>query len=255
MTFKQFNTLLKAQFTLMLNMGTLYSVDTNEEQLTEVYLSGFKNDPVFRCDEASQHDCRNCFKFLRDMGHAIVLDENNNIVTLFDFEIEDEIYAPVAKAMSEFIKSRTITNIFLLEFKELFKAPYEAGVKKNNTDFAVGMPVNYKRYTDEEAALYPDTVEVDKQYEFHHLHARVPAQYVNTTNASIASLMAEKRDIVSVFARGMREVSIETLEIVQDLAERGALRDGGTYLPGIKAYIQLKNEYLVSEESTRANWC
>lgn len=95
----------------------LYNTSADPEKLKEVYLSAFEDgtDPMFR--ERTEHNCNCCLKFLSKIG-GVVTYIDGKIVTLWDFEI-DGIYAPVVKALREYVLSCSVGLPYLSEEAEI----------------------------------------------------------------------------------------------------------------------------------------
>ena len=121
---KKFNEKIQAQFSKMCATGKLFRVDLSGQQVWDLYLKSFDNDPTFRDPNSSTHACNTCNNFIRRYGNIVSIDENYKTMTIFDVDAEDE-FIPVAKALSEALKKATITEVFFETFEELNKLPYE----------------------------------------------------------------------------------------------------------------------------------
>jgi len=251
---KAFNKKVQEQFNLMSQTGKLFRVELTGQQIWDLYLSSFtkENDPVFRDPASSVHNCNHCKNFIRRYGNIVSVDENYNIVTMFDV-VADEEFENTAKVLSAAIKSSKITEVFFETFNELNSLPYESCVKSNAV-FQLGVVSNPKRYTKEEAEKF-GVVKPNEVRTFNHIHLFIDKAFVDASGNSVESLMGNYRDAKNVFQRAMETISLDTLKLVKDLINQGSLLDGITHLYKIEQVIPLKEEYDNLPASQRDNWC
>lgn len=245
---------LQEQFNKMCATGKLFRADVSGQVVWDTYLSNFSDeeDPVFRDPQASSHNCNNCKNFVRRYGNIVALDENLNLMTIFDVEAVDE-YANTIANLSEMIRSHKIENVFFETFMELNSLPYEVCSKSMNK-FKLGTEKNHKRYTKAEAEMY-GVVKADEIRTFHHLVLTLPAQYVDQTGSSIESIMAQYRSDKEVFKRAMDEIPSDTLELVKDLINQGSLLNGDAHIKKVETMLELKKLYDTIPVAIRDNWC
>ncbi len=209
-----------------------------------MYIGGFtaEENPIFRDPNSTFHNCNLCKNFIRRYGNIVSLDENYNIITMFDaamFITGD--YAGVAKAMSKALKATPIKEVFFETFNELNELPYEV-CKKSNTLFKLGIDKNTKRYTAEEAAVF-GVVKANETKTFNHLHLFTSNKFVDASGDSVETIMGKYRDAKNVFQRAMQEIPLDTLTLVKDLINQGSLLNGTTHLYKIEEFLPLKKEY------------
>lgn len=248
----EFNKKIKIQFEQMCKFGKLFRVSITGKELWDVYLSSFENDPVFRDPESSYHNCNLCSNFVRRYGNIVAISENYEIMSLFDFEIDGE-YQNVAKSLSNEVKSSQIKDVFFETYSELNSLNYEK-CNKSASKFRLGLDKNHKIYNKEEAEKF-GVVKDGEVRVFNHLHLDLPKEYVDMSNKSIESLMAEYRDAKNVFQRAMEEITLDTLNLVKDLINQGSLLDGTTHLYKVEQFIPLKKEYNELSTKDKDNWC
>lgn len=53
-------------------------------------MRGFGEDPVFRDPQSSEHNCNTCRNFFERYGNIVAVDEDLNIITMYDGETSDE---------------------------------------------------------------------------------------------------------------------------------------------------------------------
>lgn len=252
---KTFQKQLQQQFMKMCETGKLFRSSVSGSKIWEIYLRAFdpKDDPIFRDPASSTHNCNLCHNFMRRYGNVVAIDENLNIMTMFDIDNPEEEYKNSCKAISEELKKNSISEVFFETFNELNHLPYEK-CKRENLVFRLGIDSNVKQYTAEEAAIY-GVVKNGEVRRFNHLYLGIPRAFVDHGGASIESIMANYRDAKNVFKRAMDEISIDTLYLVKDLINQGSLLDGATHLYKIEQLIPFKLEYNNVPADKKNNWC
>ena len=249
---KEFQKKVQDQFNLMCQTGKLFRSELTGNQIWDLYLNSFEEDPIFRDPLSSEHNCNLCNNFIRRYGNIIAIDSNYKIITLFDFGIDGE-FKNVAVTLSNTIRNSKVAEAFLETFTELNSLPYEKCDKHAN-QFQLGVDKNVKRYTKEEAEKY-GVVKPNEIRTFNHLYIFIPKQFVDQTGKSQESLIAELRDAKNVFQRAMDTISLDTLNLVKDLIIQGSLLDGQTHLYKIEQIIPMKQEYDSISKNQKDNWC
>lgn len=233
---------IQEQFDRMCSTGKLFRSSVTGQQVWDLYINGFKpkDNPRFRDPESTMHNCNLCKNFIRRYGNIVAVDENYNIITMFNVDAPEE-FVTVVKSISKVLRKAKISEVFFETFTELNKLPYES-CKQSNTSFKLGVDKNVKRYTKDEAEKF-GVVKPDEIRTFTHLHLKLPAQFVDNSGKSIESIMAEFRDSKNVFQRAMQEIPLDTLYLVRDLIVQGSLLDGVTHRYKIDQLIPLKKHY------------
>lgn len=251
---ERFTKKVQAQFDEMCKTEKLFRVNLSGQEVWDLYLNSFtkEENPIFRSPESSTYNCNHCKNFIRRYGNIVAIDEEYNIVTMFDV-VGDEEFTSVVKALTKAIKSAKVTEVFFETFAELNNLPYES-CSKSNKVFRLGVDKNEKQYTKEEAELY-GVVKPQEIRRFNHLHLSLPKLFVDTTGSSVESIMGNFRDSKTVFARAMEEISLDTLKLVKDLIIQGSLLNGDAHLHKIEQIVPLKAEYDDIPKKKRDNWC
>lgn len=250
----EFNKLIQAQFDRMCATGKLFRSSLTGNQIWDLYISSFKQqyNPIFRDPSSSTYNCNLCKNFIRRYGNIVAIDEDYQVITIFDIDAQEE-YKEVSENITKAIKLSAISDVFFETFSELNSLPYENCVKTNER-FKLGIDKNVKRYTQEEADKY-GVVKVNEIRTFNHLHLYIPKQFVDIGGKSVESIMADYRDAKNVFERAMSEISLDTLNLVKDLINQGSLLDGTTHLYKIEQIIPLKQQYDSLSANKKSNWC
>ena len=89
---------LKNNFNQLLATGNLFVSEVRGDRLWDVYMDHTDNT-TFRDPESSVYNCNHCKNFIKRYGNIVAMDENNNIITLFDSP--DDEYANVFPHMSK----------------------------------------------------------------------------------------------------------------------------------------------------------
>ena len=254
MTFKQFNTVIQQQFTAM-QQFKLFRLNISGSQIWDKYLAGFtpEQNPVFRDPNSTTHTCNNDSNFIRRYGNIVAINNNMEIISMFDVDATGSIYEDTVRGIQEYIKTGKVIDVFFETFQELNSLPYES-CKKNQEVFQLGMEKTLKKYTQEEADKF-GKVNTETIYEFSHFHVFLNKAFVDMSGKSVESIMGSYRDAKQVFLRAMQEIPVDTLELVRDLIVQGSLLNGDAHLFKVNEFIPLKQEYDTIPASQKDTWC
>lgn len=250
---KKYREQMQQQLDKMSATGKLFQSEVTGRDIWDTYLGSFDDDPQFRDPDSTTHNCNHCNNFIRRYGNVVAIDENYEIITLFDFDPESVEFTPVNIALSELISSAKIKNVFFETIEELNSLPYEA-IKKNQTSFKLGIDKNVKRYTKEEAELY-GVVKPNELRTFEHMSLQLAKEFVKTRAGSIESIQATYRDAKNVFQRSMEEIPADTFDLVKDLINQNSLLNGTTYVSKVAAMLEYAKVYANVSAVDSDNWC
>jgi hypothetical protein len=255
MLFEEFATLIKEQFALMCKTGKLFVSSISGDTLWELYLKSFapEDDPVFRDPNSSSNNCNRDHHFIKTYGNIVVVDDDNNIVTMFDIDVEGSSYYNSVTAVKDALKAASIASVFAIEYNNLVKQPYEK-IKKTAEFYQLGYKLSTKVYTPEEVAKY-GVVAANKVYTFNHFYVNLPKQYVLTGSESIGTYLSKKNSTHQVFVKGL-SIPLETLQVVSELMAQGSLLRADLYKYKVDEFIIIKQEYdeLPGSTLTKDNW-
>ena len=236
--------------------GKLFVSNVSGKELWDIYLKSFKpeDNEIFRDPQSSEHNCKNCYNFIKNYGNIVAIDSALNIITMFDF-IADEEYKASINSMAAILKNSPVSDVFFETFEFLNQANYEK-CYKSSTSFKLGIEVNYKTYSKEEVLKY-GVVEENKLYTFEHFMVRMSEQFVlKDSSQSLASLVAHYRSNYEVFKRTMEEISANSFSIVSELISQGSLLNSDLYAAQLNTMEKLKLEYMtISSNQKRDLWC
>ena len=245
---------IQERFNEMCATGNLFRSSVTGSELWELYITGFEKDPIFRDPNSSVHNCNLCHHFIQRYGNIIAFDKDYNIMTLWDIDCPDDEYVNSLERMSTWIKLGYTKDIFIETLDSLKKTNY--GPSKNGqSEYNLGNAYNIKRYTKEEAKMYPNSgIKENDVYRFEHLALVLPAQFVDCSGKTIETLMGKYRSKAQVFQRGLEEISLDTLYLVRDLESQGSLLNGNSYKHFILGAIKAKEEYDKIPNSKKVAW-
>jgi len=252
---QNFQKLLQGQFDKMCQTGKLFRSSLSGAAVWDLYIGSFSSEhnPVYRDPDSSESDCNLCNNFIRRYGNIVALDENYDVMTIWDVDAEVEVeYVNSVQAISRKLKNNAIAEVFFETWNELKSLPYES-CKKDNDKFRLGVAQNVKRYTEEEAEKFPGVVKPNEIVTFNHLYLDLPKAFVDMSGNSLEKIMGNFRDAQKIFKRAMDELPLDVLMLVKDLINQGSLLDGQTHLYKIEQIIPLKVTYDTVDK--KENWC
>jgi len=225
MEFKQFKKLFQENFTQISKDAThLFQIGLDVNQLWEKYLSSFPpgTNEIYR--QRREYDCSCCRHFIKNIGNTVVI-KDNKIQTIWDFETNDTTFQPVIDALSKYIKSKPVSDIWISKFKKI-------GTDKNF----------------EEAD--------GKVTEWQHFFLELDNKFVDTTSRSEGDIKGGYRDTRNVFKRSLDEITEESLLTVLELISQNSLYKGEEFKGVLNEFLKYKKEYdkLSPEEKENYTW-
>lgn len=208
------------QLSVMSGYG-LFSTDIDKDFLWELYLSSFPEGTNPILNERTEHDCQCCKQFIRTIGGVVSIIDSK-IVTIWDFEL-DNAYGVVAKALSDYVKSKAVNNLFY---------HYEA---------RVGTDHNYAQGDGE-------------VIKWGHFYYQLPARFVLNKGAIGTKLSLSRADY-DVFKRGLDEINMYAIDTVLELIADDNLYRGAEHKTSIQEFKKFKLEYDEVPNEDKSNWC
>lgn len=207
---------------LAMSATGLFMTNIDKDALWDLYLNSFPagTNPLYR--ERTEHDCTCCKQFIRNIGGVVTIDADLNVISIWDnIQLGNE-YDVVAAALSAYVKQHAIVDVYFNDTKKV-------GVESNH-EMKDG---NVRTYN--------------------HFHTDLLPSYVLRADA-IASKKGEIRQAIEVFERGLRELSLESAEIVLELIDQNSLYRGEEHKAAVQAFVTSKTLYEQTAEEKRALW-
>ena len=213
MEFKIFRNALQENFSKLTKGAThLFEVNLNKDELWDLYLNSFREEDnkVFR--ERREYDCSCCRHFVKNMGNVVVI-ENNTIKTIWDFDTISEKFQPVADALSSYVKSKVVSDVWVNKFNK-------TGTDKNFEKLENGNVI-----------------------EWSHFSLEIPSQFVTRSAKSEADIRGEFNATRNVFKRSLDEITEDSLLTVLELISQNSLYKGEEWKGALTEFHKLKKRY------------
>ena len=213
MEFKDFRNMISDHFkTMTKDVDRLFEVGVDKDEMWNTYLDSFPTgtNEVFR--KRREYDCSCCRQFVKQIGSAVVI-KNNKLETIWDLDIHDDKFEPVAKAMSDFVRRHCVTDVYVSKFKK------------------VGTEYNYEQYED------------GTMKKWEHFQIILDDKFVDKTARSIGDIKGGFRDTKNVFKRSLDEISMDALETVLELINSNTLYKGEEWKAILMEFKRYKKEY------------
>lgn len=213
MDFIKFKEIMQNHFAEMTkDVKCLFEVEVDKDELWNLYLDSFPagTNEIYR--ERREYDCSCCKQFIRNIGNAVVI-KNNQVHTIWDLELNDTTYQPVVDALSAYIKSHAVTNIYVSKFKKI-------GTDHNREQLNNGEIVKWD-----------------------HFYLELPDVLVNRSYRSVGDIQGEFRDTRNVFKRSMDEISEESVLTVLELISQNSLYKGEEWKAVLEQFVTYKQKY------------
>lgn len=210
MNFNTFKNAVAKQFERM-QQHDLFRVSVDKDRLYNTYLENFpeNTNPKFR--ERTEHDCSCCKQFIRAVGDVVAIIDGK-VESIWDIKIPKETaYQTVANALSKFIKSEKISDVFL----------------------------HYERTAGTDKTFEQMTNNV-KTWE--HFFVNINSKFV-AKNADIPSTIGDRRSSHDVMLRGLASISTDAIDTVIELVAQRSLYRGEEHTFAINGFKKLKKEF------------
>lgn len=224
MEFTEMRSMMMEHFKKMVkDVDHLFEVEVDKDELWNLYLDSFPagTNEIYR--ERREHDCSCCRHFIKTIGNAVVI-KNNQITTIWDFRTDDSTYQLVLDAVSDFVKSHAISNVYVSKLKK------------------IGTLKNY------------EMLENGKIQEWSHFYLELPDNLVDRTNRSEGDIKGSFRDVKNVFKRSLDEISEESILTVLELISSNTLYKGEEWKAVLQEFLKYKKEYKKIKVEQKENY-
>ena len=199
----------------------LFVVDVDKDEMWNLYLDSIppEDNKIFR--QRREYDCSCCRHFIKSIGNVVSI-KDGVITSIWDFETTEPRWNIIVKKLSEYIKSKTISDIFISKFAD------------------IGTDYNMEQSED------------GKLIKWEHFYCKLPNKFVfKSRYDTIDTERSQYRDIKNVFKRSLDELTLEAVETVIELINQGSLYRGEEYLNTLTDFRKLKKEYDKVEDSKK----
>lgn len=212
MTFVEFKTKFLEHFdSITHGVDRLYEVNVDKDILWDKYLESFpaEANKVFR--KRREFDCSCCRQFIRAFGNVVVI-RDGKMISVWDFRTDDDVYQPVLDALSGYIHSLAISDVYYSRFAK------------------IGTDHNFENG--------------DEILRWDHLSIVLPTRFVNDGRMSEGEYKGHHRDIRNVFKRSLDEISSDAVSTVLELISSNTLYRGAEWKNALEGFLKYKNEYI-----------
>jgi hypothetical protein len=189
----------------------LFEVDLDKDELWNLYLNSFPagTNEIYRVRR--EHDCSACRQFIKRIGNAVII-KDNMVKSVWDFDSGRSEYQPVINALSAFVKSKVVSDIWVSKFSK------------------IGTDNNYEQID-------------GKINEYEHFYLELPVKFVNNTGKSEGDLKGDFRATKDVFKRSLEELTDDSVLTVLELIVSNTLYKGTEWQAVLEQFLHYKMKY------------
>lgn len=213
MEFKRFrDRLIDNLNTELRDVDTLYVTGTEKDVLWNTYLENFPEgtNPIFR--ERTEHDCSCCRHFVKSFGNVVYI-KDGEVKSIWDFDADSTTYSPVVSALSEYVKSKPIVDVFVTVDKKFGT--------ESNLEYNEGNSV-----------------------EWNHFYYNLDKRFVtNLRGDTLDGVKGRLRDTRNVFARSLTEISLDAINTVLELISQNSLYRGEEWKGALTEFKSYKTKF------------
>lgn len=201
----------------------LFVVDIPGDELWETYIESFPEGTNEIHKERREYDCQCCRHFIKAVGGLVAIDENNEFIPIWDFEI-DGGFQDVVNTMYDLVAEKYIRDVYY---------HYEP---------RVGTGSNKQMLDDGEIITW------------HHFSLDLPQGTVKRKD-SIPTKRGKDRDNKNVLKRSLSELGLEAAEVVLELIDQNSLYKGEEYRSIVQLFADMKADYDNLLPDQQDNYC
>ena len=210
--FKEFRNAIQTHwYTMTENVNTLFVTDVDIDELWNLYLDSFPagSNPIYR--ERREHDCSCCRHFVKTIGNVVAL-KDGVLTSIWDTQIGDPAYQTVANALSAFVKSKPIANVYHV------------------VDKSVGTDYNFEMVDG-----------ASRRWE--HFYLPIPEKFIDKRRLSDGDYKGRARDVRNVFKRSLDEINEDSALTVLELIAQNSLYRGEEWQVSLNDFLAYKKKY------------
>lgn len=193
------------------DVDSLFEVEVDKEELWNLYLDSFPagTNEIYR--ERREYDCSCCRQFVKNIGNAVVV-KDNEVKTIWDFETNNTTFQPVLNALSNYIKSKSVSDVYVSKFK------------------SIGTNRNFEQL-------------VDRVKEWDHFYLELPNKFIDRSGKSEGDIKGGYRDTRNVFKRSLEEITEDSILTVLELISQNSLYKGEEWKSLLTEFLRYKKAY------------
>lgn len=201
----------------------LYIVDLDKDQLWNLYLDSFPagTNEIFRTRRF--FDCSCCRHFIKSFGNVVTI-KDNKVKSIWDFGVNDPVYTPVFKALTEFVESKQISDVFVTKEKSF-------GTEKNFEQTGDNTPIRWD-----------------------HFYIELPEKFINSSFKTIDTVRGNYRAVKNVFERSLTEISEDAVLTVLELINQKSLYKGEEWERNLRQFLAYKREFIRVDATEKDNY-
>lgn len=216
MEFEKFRDIIANHFTnIAENADRLFQVDIDKDEFWNLYLDSFPKGTNEIYITRREFDCSCCRRFIKQFGNVVVI-KDNKVYTLWDVDTKSTTFQPVVDALANYIKSHTVTDIYVTRERHMGASHNHAQVERNGEVTAV---------------------------KFNHFYIELPNRFISSSHKSVEEIRGECRDARNVFKRSLEEITMDSLMTVLELISSNTLYRGAENKAVIEKFIIYKKTY------------
>ena len=199
---------LVAHFKEMTKDAThLFEVEVDKDELWNLYLDSFPpgTNEIYRVNR--EYDCSSCRHFIKAIGNAVVI-KDNQVISIWDFTTQNPMWHPILKALSKYIHSKTVIDVYLPEQLRM-------GCKENY-ELKDGVRTTYE-----------------------HFYLDIPNRFLNHTRKINGTVVSEYRAVRNVFKRSLEEISEEAVNTILELIASNTWYKGAEWKKILLSFVSI----------------
>lgn len=213
MEFKDFRKAIQDHFEKMISdVNHLFEVEADKDEMWNTYLDSYPAGTNMIYRKRREFDCSCCRQFIKTIGNAVSI-KDGEIDTIWNVNVGDDKFQIVADAMDAYIRSKTVTNIYVSQVKKI-------GTEYNMEQFEDG---TLKRWD--------------------HFQVTLPDRFVDRSGRSAGDIKGSFRDTKNVFKRSLDEISMDAIDTILELINSNTLYKGEEWKAVLTTFRKYKKEY------------
>ena len=194
----------------------MFKVDISKDAIWDHYLDSYAPGTNNMFKERREYDCQCCKQFIRNVGNIVAI-VNGKAESIWDVPAKGD-FKVVAEAMNQFVTTAKISREFLHVEKKF-------GEHQTTQLLEDGSKVNWN-----------------------HFNCVLPSKFVH---GDAATKLSESSALYQVFSRGLRELTVDSIEDVLELIVQKSIYKGDEFKAVLQQFLTIKTHY-ETLESDRA---